>query len=33
LRFRRNGREYFLPFTSTVVISVALTLLSRLAKL
>ena len=33
LRFRRNGREYFLPITSTIVISAALTLLSRVVKL
>lgn len=33
LRFRRNGREYFLPITSTIVISAVLTLLSRLVKL
>ncbi len=30
LRFKRNGREYFLPITSTILISVALTLLLRL---
>ena len=29
LRFTRKGREYFLPITSTVLISVALTLLLR----
>ncbi|MEQ1517804.1 MAG: DUF2905 domain-containing protein [Usitatibacteraceae bacterium] len=29
LRFTRRGREYFLPITSTVLISVALTLLLR----
>ena len=30
LRFKRNGREYFLPITSTILASVALTLLLRL---
>ena len=30
LRFKRNGREYFLPITSTILVSVALTLLLRL---
>ena len=30
LRFKRNGREYFLPVTSTILISVAATLLLRL---
>ena len=30
LRFKRNGREYFLPVTSTVLVSLALTLLLRL---
>ena len=29
IRFKRNGREYFLPITSTVVLSLALTLLLR----
>jgi multisubunit Na+/H+ antiporter MnhG subunit len=29
-RFKRGGREYFLPVTSTVLVSVALTLLVRL---
>ena len=29
IRFKRNGREYFLPITSTVVVSLALTLLLR----
>jgi hypothetical protein len=29
LRFKRKGREYFLPITSTVLLSVALTLLLR----
>jgi Protein of unknown function (DUF2905) len=30
LRFRINGREVLLPFTSTVLLSLALTLLARL---
>jgi hypothetical protein len=30
LRFKRKGREYFLPITSTVLISLAMTLLFRL---
>ena len=30
LRFRRNGREVVLPFTSTVLLSLLLTLLARL---
>lgn len=30
LRFKRNGREIVLPFTSTVVLSLLLMLLSRL---
>ena len=30
LRFKRNGREYFLPITSTILVSMALTLLLRL---
>ena len=30
IRFKRNGREYFLPITSTVLISVAFTLLLRI---
>ena len=29
LRFTHKGREYFLPITSTVLLSVALTLLLR----
>lgn len=33
LRFRHKGRDYFLPITSTVLISVVLTLLSRLVKI
>lgn len=27
---RRRGRDYYLPFTSTILLSLALTLLSRL---
>ena len=30
LRFRKNGREYYLPITSTILLSFALTLLARL---
>lgn len=30
LRFRKNGREYYLPITSTILLSLALTLLARL---
>jgi hypothetical protein len=29
LRFRRNGREIVLPFSSTIVLSLLLTLLAR----
>ena len=29
IRFKRNGREYFLPITSTILLSLALTLLLR----
>lgn len=29
LRFRRNGREYYLPITSTILLSVLLTLIAR----
>ena len=30
IRFKRNGREYFLPITSTILVSLALTLLLRI---
>jgi len=30
IRFKLNGREYFLPITSTILISLVLTLLLRL---
>lgn len=30
VRFTRNGREYVFPFTSTVVLSLILMLISRL---
>ena len=30
LRFRKNGREYYLPITSTVLLSLLLTLIGRL---
>lgn len=30
ITLRRNGRDYYLPFTSTIVLSLALTLLARL---
>ena len=29
LRFRKNGQDYYLPITSTVLISVVLTLITR----
>lgn len=29
LRFRRKGRDYFLPITSTIVLSLLLTLITR----
>ncbi|MBL8516445.1 MAG: DUF2905 domain-containing protein [Betaproteobacteria bacterium] len=29
LRFTKNGREYYLPITSTVLISLLLTLIAR----
>jgi len=29
LRFRKNGRDYFLPITSTIVLSLLLTLITR----
>jgi len=29
-RFRKNGREYYLPVTSTILLSVALSLIARL---
>jgi hypothetical protein len=30
LRFRKNGRDYYLPITSTIVLSLLLTLVARL---
>ena len=30
LRFRRNGKEIVLPFTSTIVLSLLLTVLARI---
>ena len=30
LRFKKNGREYYLPITSTIVLSLLLTLVARL---
>ena len=30
LRFRKNGREYYLPITSTILLSLLLTLIGRL---
>ncbi len=30
VRFKRNGREVVLPFTSTILLSLVLTLLARL---
>jgi hypothetical protein len=32
LRFRRNGREYYVPITSTILLSLLLTLLARMIK-
>lgn len=29
-RFRKNGREYYLPITSTILLSAVLTLIARL---
>jgi hypothetical protein len=29
IRFKRNGREYYLPITSTVLLSLFLSLLAR----
>ena len=33
IRFRKNGREYYLPITSTIVLSLLLSLLLLLARL
>ena len=33
LRFTRNGRQYYLPITSTILISIALTLVMRLLRI
>lgn len=33
LRFKRNGRDYFLPMTSTVLISLLLTLVLRIFRI
>ena len=30
IRFRKNGREYYLPITSTILLSLALSLIVRL---
>ncbi len=30
LRFRRNGRDYYLPITSTILLSLLLTMLARI---
>lgn len=30
LRFKKNGRDYYIPITSTVLISLALTLITRI---
>ncbi len=30
IRFKKNGREYYLPITSTVLLSVFLSLLARI---
>lgn len=33
LRFKRNGREYYLPVTSTILLSIAATLIGRVIRL
>jgi len=33
LRYKRNGREYYLPITSTILLSVALTFIARIFRL
>ena len=33
LRFTRSGRQYYIPITSTVLISLVLTLISRVIKI
>ena len=33
LRFRRNGRDYYLPITSTILLSLALTLVLRVFRI
>lgn len=30
IRFRKNGREYYLPITSTILLSLLLTLVGRI---
>ncbi len=30
IRFKKNGREYYLPITSTILLSLLLTLIGRL---
>ena len=30
LRFKRNGREYYLPITSTILLSLVLTIVARI---
>lgn len=32
-RFRRKGREYYLPITSTILVSIVLTLLLRVFRI
>lgn len=33
LRFRRNGRDYYLPITSTILVSLALTVIARVFRI
>ena len=33
LRFKRNGREYYLPIASTIVLSVLLTVVARVFRI
>ncbi len=33
IRFRRNGREYYFPITSTIILSLLLTLVMRVFRL
>jgi hypothetical protein len=33
VRFRRNGREYYLPITSTILLSITLTFVARIFRI